>query len=298
MPAHRPLSPLWRVADPAMAPTLEAGRVLATLPAAVHPPRRGDLVLAVTPDGVLLRRLVGLSGEEVVLDEGHLAIDGVWHDEPYARRADDGQHLLPADDGVVLLADDRSTGTDSRHWGRLAVQAVTRVGVAVRRRTRTTLRIPPVPAEGPRRRDAVRLVVLDPDDRVLLFRTVDALDPDRWVWMTPGGGRRAGESVAACARRELAEEVGQAPQTLTPLDVRRERHGRVGSADLLHLDTYVAARVADATVDRGRWTAAEHRDIAEARWLGVEELDDLAGADPAAALLPEDLPDLVRLAIG
>jgi 8-oxo-dGTP pyrophosphatase MutT (NUDIX family) len=54
-------------------------------------------------------------------------------------------------------------------------------------------------------RPTARLLVVDPDERVLLFGSVDD-DGKRW-WFTPGGGIQRGETVEA-AVRELAEETG------------------------------------------------------------------------------------------
>jgi 8-oxo-dGTP pyrophosphatase MutT (NUDIX family) len=54
-------------------------------------------------------------------------------------------------------------------------------------------------------RQAVRAVVIDPDDRVLLVRwLIGGYD----VWGTPGGGMEADEDTETALRRELDEEVG------------------------------------------------------------------------------------------
>jgi ADP-ribose pyrophosphatase YjhB (NUDIX family) len=50
-------------------------------------------------------------------------------------------------------------------------------------------------------------MVLDPDDRVLLFRYDDG-PPNGRHWCTPGGGLNDGEDYPTGARRELAEETG------------------------------------------------------------------------------------------
>src|SRR6187551_1441987 len=42
-------------------------------------------------------------------------------------------------------------------------------------------------------RDAVRVVVLDTDDRILLFRTWHTGQPGHW-WELPGGGGESGET--------------------------------------------------------------------------------------------------------
>jgi 8-oxo-dGTP diphosphatase len=63
--------------------------------------------------------------------------------------------------------------------------------------------------DAPRLRPAVRAIVLDPDDRVLLcqFRFVDATGPGT-VWAAPGGGVETGEPPLVALRRELDEEIG------------------------------------------------------------------------------------------
>ena len=61
--------------------------------------------------------------------------------------------------------------------------------------------IEPVP------RDAVRAIVVDGEERVLLMRFENPSSGDVW-WATPGGGVEGAESDEAALRRELREEVG------------------------------------------------------------------------------------------
>lgn len=58
-------------------------------------------------------------------------------------------------------------------------------------------------------RTSVRVVLLDPTDRLLLFRTVDPLMAriGTW-WELPGGGMEPGETIIDTAVREVAEETG------------------------------------------------------------------------------------------
>ncbi|MGH3417662.1 MAG: NUDIX domain-containing protein [Actinocrinis sp.] len=57
-------------------------------------------------------------------------------------------------------------------------------------------------------RVAGRVLLLDPEGRVLLFRGSDPARPDWFQWFTPGGGTEAGENVRDAAARELREDPG------------------------------------------------------------------------------------------
>jgi TDG/mug DNA glycosylase family protein len=59
-------------------------------------------------------------------------------------------------------------------------------------------------------RPSVRAVVIDGDDRILLFRHPAADDPGRWL--CPGGAIEAGESEVDALRRELQEELHVEPE--------------------------------------------------------------------------------------
>ncbi len=63
-------------------------------------------------------------------------------------------------------------------------------------------------------REAVRAVLLDPDDRLLLVRLEF---PTATRWALPGGGIEAGEAPGDALRRELAEEVGLLDPEIGPL---------------------------------------------------------------------------------
>lgn len=71
----------------------------------------------------------------------------------------------------------------------------------------------------PRLRRAVRAIVLDPADRILLVRfSFDG----RIVWACPGGGIEPGEADEAAIRRELDEEAGLAGFDIGPCVWLRE----------------------------------------------------------------------------
>lgn len=91
---------------------------------------------------------------------------------------------------------------------------------------------PPAPEENPRRMTgpdrlpiAAAIAVVLRGERLLLVRRSHKPDAGRWGF--PGGKIEPGETVAAAALRELAEETGvaaDAVEVLTAVDViRRER---------------------------------------------------------------------------
>ena len=125
-----------------------------------------------------------------------------------------------------------------------------------------------------RRRPSSRLLVIDRDNRVLLFRFVFKSGPlaGQNYWATPGGALEAGESFADAARRELFEETG----------ILRDAVGQEVAREFvlqLHDGEYVVAeerfflvRVAGQSVSRDHWTPIENEVMTDHRWWSVEEL--------------------------
>lgn len=70
-------------------------------------------------------------------------------------------------------------------------------------------------------RQAVRAILLTPQDEVLLLR-VRAPGVDEYFWITPGGGLEPGEMAEDGLRRELREELGLEQFVIGPMVWQRQ----------------------------------------------------------------------------
>jgi 8-oxo-dGTP pyrophosphatase MutT (NUDIX family) len=139
-------------------------------------------------------------------------------------------------------------------------------------------------------RPTARLIVLDPLDRVLLFSSVD---PDgRTWWFTPGGGVRRGETLAAAAVREMAEETGYACAESGLGPVVATSAGTWPSAEdgkrFFAADSFFLLRVADPAISTDGQEELERSVITGHRWWTVDEL-----RRSSAEVFPVGLGDLV-----
>jgi 8-oxo-dGTP diphosphatase len=138
-----------------------------------------------------------------------------------------------------------------------------------------------------RRRPSSRLLIIDRNNRVLLFRFMFKRGPltGQNYWATPGGALEAGESFADAARRELFEETGILRNAVSRQVAERE------FAFQLHDGEYVMAeerfflvRVTEQSLSRDNWTHIENEVMTDHRWWSVEEL-----TSSVEAVFPETL---------
>lgn len=147
--------------------------------------------------------------------------------------------------------------------------------------------IPDDPVDRPvRTRRAVRVIVVDPDDRVLLFEDSDPGLPGVTWWVTPGGGMDPGESERATAVREMAEETGYVlaeAELVGPLATRYAVHGYSDQV-LEQQESFYLARVPAFEIDVSAHTEEEQITLQGHRWWTRAEI-----AAGTAWIWPEQL---------
>ncbi|WP_435418159.1 NUDIX domain-containing protein [Parerythrobacter aurantius] len=137
-------------------------------------------------------------------------------------------------------------------------------------------------------RRAARIILLDPEDRVLLFRFV--LEDRPPFWATVGGECDPHESFEDAARRELREETGidadpglqvaqQNPEFITP-------EGEAVRGD----ERFFRVRVSNVKISTDGHTALEQRVMQEHRWFTRSEL-----ASWHEYIYPRELADLIEV---
>jgi 8-oxo-dGTP pyrophosphatase MutT (NUDIX family) len=135
-------------------------------------------------------------------------------------------------------------------------------------------------------RPAVRVLLVDPEDRVLMVRW--AFPDGGGVWGLPGGGIDPGESHADAVSRELLEEVG--------LELPADRHGPC-VAHRVHVfdigggydgqeEWFYLARV-EAFEPQGHLSVDElaAEGLVEVTWMTLDEVRGLPDETEAAVFL-------------
>ncbi|SOC51985.1 signal peptidase I [Ornithinimicrobium cerasi] len=121
----------FQVVSDSMAPTLPEGSTVLVdrLTLRWDGPGYQELVLFDSPDGPVVKRVVGLPGDTVRIYDAVLHVNGTPVEEPYVDlRTLDGVFFGPVEVGageVFVLGDNRFDSIDSRTYGPIALEAVT-----------------------------------------------------------------------------------------------------------------------------------------------------------------------------
>lgn len=141
-----------------------------------------------------------------------------------------------------------------------------------------------------RKRPSARLLLLDDDARVFLFKFRFGL-PNGLVqkfWASPGGGVKSGESFEAAARRELFEETGLDADIGVEVDRRTVSFTMPDGQDVLAEERYFLVRCTVREFDFSRWTQLEKKILVDRQWWTRDALRQTTDV-----VFPENLADLL-----
>jgi signal peptidase I len=111
----------YRIDGSSMNPTLQDGQylIINNLSYYMGEPEQGDVIVFHHPnsDLNLIKRVIGLPGDDIVIQDGQVTVNGVALDEPYIREAPWYTYSGVVPDGeYFVLGDNRNNSSDSHSW--------------------------------------------------------------------------------------------------------------------------------------------------------------------------------------
>jgi 8-oxo-dGTP pyrophosphatase MutT (NUDIX family) len=136
-------------------------------------------------------------------------------------------------------------------------------------------------------RRSSKVLLVDPDRRVLLLSGIDRTKPelDPW-WFSVGGGLELGESPSEAAVRETYEETGLVIGDPGPVIFTRRFVWNFEGTEIDQDEFYFLVRTDHFEPSPAGRTALEIATIRSHRWWSIEEI-----RRTTEAVYPEDLAD-------
>ena len=134
-------------------------------------------------------------------------------------------------------------------------------------------------------REAARAVLINREDRVLLFESV--LN-GRTFWVAPGGGLQEGETHEQAVVRELWEETGVQNATIGPRVWDRRHVFDIGEIRLDQRERYFLVRIDTHEVSTANFEEHEVTFHIAHRWWSLAEM-----AETTERLVPRDFARLL-----
>ena len=138
-------------------------------------------------------------------------------------------------------------------------------------------------------RRSARIIVLNPQGQVLLFRFDVPERPPFWV--TAGGECEPGESFEEAARRELLEETGITADPGAQIACTTPEFITVEGEPVQADERYFVVHVTDAKISTAGHTELEQKVMTQHRWFAHAEL-----AQWPEAIFPDNLGAIISSA--
>lgn len=113
-----------QVSGLSMAPRIDSGEIVIinTMAYRLGHPSRGDIIAFhhdVPGPEIFIKRVIGLPGDRVAINNGRITIDGAPLNEPYVRYTDGRSfpEITVPQGALYVLGDNRAASDDSRFWG-------------------------------------------------------------------------------------------------------------------------------------------------------------------------------------
>jgi signal peptidase I len=126
-----------RVDGSSMEPTLHSGQLILVnrLAYKLGEARHGDIIVFYfprDPDQEYIKRLIGLPGDHIRIQDGQVIVNNILLDEPYIFDAPiyNGEWRVP-ESQYFVLGDNRNNSSDSHQWGMVPVEFVIGKALAV-----------------------------------------------------------------------------------------------------------------------------------------------------------------------